>query len=567
MAGTTLVLEIGFVDNAPTRVKLDVQSSTEADQKHFAIKAQEQSASNLLRNNLTPTSGQSRIALTLDKFAANLERLARLDKLEGASFNCFEALAGVYASLKRLYDHEMKAAMTLFKSEGKAAMEVMCKKSGKPRWNAGNTVGLGIDYWTGRRFSPRQTVKTEMKGDAMDVDSATQPGEGGPQETYFLSIECESHPAQLYQSARITNDWLSEQIEKVPPDDPTGVLTELLESLDWLEPPPTYLKPSEDDNRQDAMAVDVMPKLPNVRFVAKMKPPIVLPQHLAMQVLGMFDHTPAETIKEQKFEDLVLYGKNAALTPRYTLASPALQALQGERMVSTPGGDRKHENSLRVPRPDYGVLLEELPFEHPKQLISLLPMLRQYAYINSLIRDTFQAPLKAPTNGISAHPAHDKGCPLHVDVTLLSIDPPPKLTVSFPRAVDNARKDSAQEFSLDELLSLENEEQTSGVQDSRIQIAVEILQNAEIQVMDQNVYLLAPSATHQMAALKVGDGEDAMDVEGGSEKKAEGEGEGAQMRETERLQKVRRLGRALDVSGDLGVWVEWVRKIAERESG
>lgn len=248
MAGTTLVLEIGFVDNAPTRVKLDVQSSTEADQKHFAIKAQEQSASNLLRNNLTPTSGQSRIALTLDKFAANLERLARLDKLEGASFNCFEALAGVYASLKRLYDHEMKAAMTLFKSEGKAAMEVMCKKSGKPRWNAGNTVGLGIDYWTGRRFSPRQTVKTEMKGDAMDVDSATQPGEGGPQETYFLSIECESHPAQLYQSARITNDWLSEQIEKVPPDDPTGVLTELLESLDWLEPPPTYLKPSEDDN-------------------------------------------------------------------------------------------------------------------------------------------------------------------------------------------------------------------------------------------------------------------------------------------------------------------------------
>ncbi|KAK3060664.1 hypothetical protein LTS18_008032 [Coniosporium uncinatum] len=567
MAGTTLVLEIGFVDNAPTRVKLDVQSSTEADQKHFAIKAQEQSASNLLLNNLTPTSGQSRIALTLDKFAANLERLARLDKLEGASFNCFEALAGVYASLERLYNHEMKTAMTLFKTEGKAETEVMCKKSGKPRWNAGNTVGLGIDYWTDRRFSQRQTVKTEMKGDAMDVDSATRTGEDGPQETYFLSIECESHPAQLYRSARITNDWLLEQIEKVPPDDPTGVLTELLESLDWLEPPPTYLKPSEDDNKQDAMAVDVMPRLPNVRFVAKMKPPIVLPQHLAMQVLGMFDHTPAETIKEQKFEDLVLYGKNAPLTPRYTLASPALKALQGERTVSTPGGDRKHENLLRVPRPDYGVLLEELPFEHPKQLISLLPTLRQYAYVNSLIRDTFQATLKAPTNSISGHRAHDKGCPLHVDVTLLSIDPPPRLTVSFPRAVDNARKDSAQEFSLDELLSLEDEEQTSGVRDSRIQIAVEILQNAEIQVTDQNVYLLAPSATHQMAALKVGDGEDAMDVEGNSERKAEGEGEDAQMRETERLQKVQRLGRALDVSGDLGVWVEWVRKIAERETG
>ena len=94
------------------------------------------SASRILQDNLVLRQGISPITKNLDKFSKNLERLAKLDKLNGPmssqNFNCFEAIAGVYTSLKKLFDHEKKAALILLDAEasnleGKAEREVTCK--------------------------------------------------------------------------------------------------------------------------------------------------------------------------------------------------------------------------------------------------------------------------------------------------------------------------------------------------------------------------------------------------------------------------------------------------------
>src|SRR6185436_10500093 len=106
----------------------------------------------VLKRDLTPPPGVASINLTLDRFANNLQRLAQLDKLSTPQVNCFEAISGVYRSLRRLFEHEKKAAMAVFDmlqpdAEEKAEREVMCSRSGKPAMNASRTMGLSLQYW------------------------------------------------------------------------------------------------------------------------------------------------------------------------------------------------------------------------------------------------------------------------------------------------------------------------------------------------------------------------------------------------------------------------------------
>ena len=369
------------------------------------------SAAKMLQDDLTPPPGVASISLTLDRFAHNLERLARMDRLSTPEVNCFEAISGVYTSLRRLFEHEKKVALALFNAavsssspataavaNEKAEREVLCKKSGRPRMNAGKCVGLAVEYWMDRRHilpPPSKPAQKAAPGTPastrMDVDSdasealADADADADTNRIYSLTIECESSPAGLYPSMRISDSWISPQIEK-PASDPSSIF-DGGPSIDWLEPPPTYIPstaPEAHDPDDDAMnlgadAAAGVGRLPNIRFIAKLSPPLVVPLSVAVNILPSI---PSESIRPTTFEGLAL--RPGEVDPGAMGLAGETREIRSERSVLVVAGkdgrgeevevERRHANALFVTKTEYARVLDEVPFSHPRQLVEILPV-------------------------------------------------------------------------------------------------------------------------------------------------------------------------------------------------
>ena len=334
---------------------------------------------------------------TLDKFAKNLERLTKLDRLSNEQINCFEALSGLYSSLRRLFDHEKGivlkniAANRPFREE-RAEREVLCKSSGRPNMHGHGAAGLSLDYWMKQRhvFQKRNTgEKTQQqhkeakKEDFGNGENATEniTSEINENSIYSLSIECEQCSPELYPPIRISDSWISNPLDldmgelEIPAEQPF---------IEWLEPPPTYAQVNTG-TQADAMVLDnpTIGTLPNVRFVAKLDPPITVPLQVAMQIMNELQASiPPESIQPTTMDELLLDAKSS---PK-NLDSSAVSSLNGdiknirsEKMVhvATEDGQEKeitHIYHLMISKPEYGRILEEIPFSHPRQLVQILPV-------------------------------------------------------------------------------------------------------------------------------------------------------------------------------------------------
>jgi hypothetical protein len=162
---------------------------------------------------------------------------------------------------------------------------------------------------------------------------------------------------------------------------------------------------------------------------------------------------------------------------------------------------------------DWGYTLEELPFSHPRQLVELLPTLRQWAFMACLLRETFSreahidgtttAAINGAADGLSslddllAAPngvSDDNRLPISI---ALATSPIPTLGITCP----------------------------SGHNESVANISIQILPNAHVAITAQEGIL--PDDTEDFPT---------------------------------KLQKV---AKALEVCGDLGVWVEWLRTLVK----
>jgi hypothetical protein len=117
----------------------------------------------------------------------------------------------------------------------------------------------------------------------------------------------------------------------------------------------------------------------------------------------------------------------------------------------------------------------------------------------------------------------------------LSTVPGPKLTVLFPRAKPYAPSTLISDKSVQGLLSglLSNKAGHETVHSVSTSITIDILPNAEVSILDQN--LLPRSAAHT-----------------DDEEKEQ---------ETEKQKNAfSKLSRALVISGDIGIWTEWASK-------
>jgi hypothetical protein len=366
-AGRTVMMEMAFSPrNEITKVDVQFPEPTATLQETAT------SASNVFYDCLAAPTGRSTITNTLDKFAGNLEKLAKIDKPHGTSsdgFNGFEAISGVYSSLRKLYNHELELARSLFQGsddvDEKARTEVTCKKGGRPRMNEDGKIGLDLDYWITRRH-----IRTPAANEGHRVDESTPTSQSkgrADSELFTLSIQCEAlPPGQMTQPARISDAWISDQVEKASNGGP-----EL--EFDWLDPPPTYISPTASVETTDNAAIEqAAGKLPNVRFVAKLRPPLLIPASIAAQS-GITQECSYLSLPSYVAPLLSRGDTLSALKPFEPLSTEEIYV---EKMTMTGGlgYSTLHANTLRFRAFDASILLHDIPFEHPKQLMRLLPV-------------------------------------------------------------------------------------------------------------------------------------------------------------------------------------------------
>ena len=530
--------------------------------------------SEILVRSLKPLPGQSKLNITLERFSESLEKLLTLDKLgspQNGGVSCYNAIAGVYTSLRKLFEHEKSVELAnrapdeRFRTY-KAEREVLCKKSGRPRLNGGSCLGLSVEYWMDRRKVISKSTpelsdkgKEKMGADTKAYMSYPEDVVGSDNHLYSLTIECESSPSTLYTPIRISNDWISDQVEKTTDHhDASTTLDNILlntSSIDWLDPKPTYLEAPEQSH--DAMNLDsAAGRLPNVRFVAKFNPPLVVPLAIHMQLHQLVGIEP----RTDEFRPTTFVG----LALRPGTVDPGMSSTTGEsthvltssRLVGTVDlagnyAEKRHRTSLYVPKLEYSRTLESLPFSHPKQLVEILPILRQYAHVTTLLRDGFYEPPTKPTPthklGQDLTPpvtprTDDDEPPLPVDVTLSYTPPTPRLSLHVPHpdtptaAASSSSKTASSPDAVSHLLSnLLSDPVADLAYREPLSMTLDMHANGELVVVDQNLYRGASASESKHGDIDMEQAE-VLDA------------------------KIKRLGCVLDAMGHLGAFAEWLRR-------
>ncbi|KAJ4371431.1 hypothetical protein N0V83_004648 [Neocucurbitaria cava] len=582
LIGDEAVCDVTFHNDEIAKVNLQTALDEERPELQFGA-----TGSQILLKSLEPRPGQSKINITLERFSESLQKLLTMDKLgapQNGGVSCYNAIAGIYTSWRKLFEHEKKTELASrvpderFRNH-RAEREVLCKKSGRPRFNGGSCLGLSLEYWMHRRLMiPRIATNQSEKGkEKMDVDhppsSYTEDHDPEVNEVYSLSIECESSPSTLYTPIRISNDWISDAIEK-PTDanDANASIDNILHntpSIDWLDPKPTYLEPAAQTD--DAMHLDSTPgRLPNIRFVAKFNPPLVVPLAVYMQLYQTVGIEPrTEDFRATTFVGLALRPEEVdpGIMNTTAEATHEIRSSKSTLVIDDQGKEqmRKHQMSLYVPKMEYSRTLESLPFSHPKQIVEILPVLRQYAATTSIVKDCFfekaqkpasdqKLPLSPPLTPQKNPDQHNMEQPLQLDINLSYTPPTPRLTLHIPHpssAVPTTKEECGADTSLtsvsdllSDLLSGPSLSTTPSFKHP-LSVTLDIHANGDLVVSEQNLIRVPALQSSGDAGGSEGKDSDA-DVNMEQAEKVE--------------QKVKRLGKALDVCGDLGVWGEWLRR-------
>ena len=342
-AGKTILIDFGLKSNVPNNV------SVTFDTKDEALKEHAKKAGKILLDDLTARNGVP-LDITLDRFAVNLERLARTDRQSTNGVNCFEALSGVYTSLERLYEQELVSSKASQKDEvaskqsnAEVEVEVTCKKSGRPFMHEHGRVGFEITYW-------RQDRMLATEDDHLEED------------VYTLCIEAEASSATLYPPLRVSASWLPDPLE-APSADST-------EAIPWQDPPPTSLTSTVGET---TMALDEEQEAAG--------PPL---RCEAVTTTGHALSNRYERGYQQSVRRLLKYWAYRFNMHRLLLDLPASSTAHTAAtgfittaktaVLSQKDGEEStvtHTYTLTSAKLDYGFQMEEIPFSHPRQLVEL----------------------------------------------------------------------------------------------------------------------------------------------------------------------------------------------------
>ncbi|POR39176.1 Uncharacterized protein TPAR_00642 [Tolypocladium paradoxum] len=379
IAGSAIALDIVLDNNIVQSTSLTYHGSAESVSKHM------DAAGRILLQDLQLRRDQSPLTKTLGSFASNFERLASLDKLSIVpGLDCHEALAGIYVSLDRLHQWDLSKLREepgmAGKSEKYLSAMAMCTRHGFPVMHARGKVGLALQYWKELRFVPPLT-------DATTVFAEKQ------EKAWSLLLGCAPIDGLGLPPVRVSENWISRDIIK---EEPSSIESSGGVALDWQEPDNVSLPQSEDnkDAGMDLLQPDLSTtRVPRVMFTVAFDPPVVLPQNDWLRLYMCANVNPPNIELSPRgslptFDSLLFPvppGKVDPSEPR------AISRRRDVRVFDEEGKPvvRQHNNTLLIYKPIYSQVVSEMPFSHPRQLIDMLPLLRQHAFLSTLLENSF----------------------------------------------------------------------------------------------------------------------------------------------------------------------------------
>ncbi|PHH73807.1 hypothetical protein CDD82_5262 [Ophiocordyceps australis] len=398
IAGSAIALEIVLDNNIVLSSSLSYHGSAASVSRHI------DAASRILANNLQLAPAQSPLTKTLDAFATNFERLAMLDKLSILpALDCHEALAGIFQSLERVYNWNTAQmrhdAANATRSPLYIDNLVMCAGYGVPVMHARNRLGLALQYWKDLRFLP--------------PDAKTASYAHHHENIWSLLLGCAPMTNLSVPPVRVSDNWIAKDAFDQP--SPIAPAAGLLSPLAWLNPPDVSLpQPDDKDSAMNLLQPDLSTTMvPRVMFTATFDPPMVLPQNEWSRLFFSAGLSPPNMQLNSRgtpptydslFFPIPVDAKVDAYEPR---------SLSRRRLVRSFDNDSQtlcthHTNTLYIYKPIYSQVLSEIPFSHPRQLMDMLPVLRQYAFLSQLLEKSFGSqtsvvPNIAPSATTAAH--------------------------------------------------------------------------------------------------------------------------------------------------------------------
>lgn len=380
VAGSALELLIILSNNIVQSVSLAFPDSPEIVTKHA------EKAGKILLDDLMLLPGQSPLTKRLDKFAANFERLATLDKLSiNPGLNLYEAVAGIYESLERLHQWDLRKIREdpalVGKGDEYLANMVLCTRNGTPVMHARNRVGLSLDYWKEKRLIPSSS-------ESMASYMAKY------EETWGMLISVALLGDMTIPPVRISDKWVSADDEKVSLGDDLQLGPPA--TLDWLQPDNTIIqaqdaaKVAADADSLKGNGEMMGPKLPEVMFMATLDPPLNVPLLIWQEIRQLGGDLEQPELVYTTLDSLMF-----PIPPGSQNDPSELRTISCIKEVEfkPPGGGevslKTHRNTLYIHKPVYGKTLKEIPFSHPQQLIAMLPFLRQYAFLSKVLDNSF----------------------------------------------------------------------------------------------------------------------------------------------------------------------------------
>ncbi|KAL8992501.1 MAG: hypothetical protein Q9169_007056 [Polycauliona sp. 2 TL-2023] len=480
----------------------------------------------------------------LEPFVQNLQRLGTLDRLGAGDVNCFDAVDGIGGALRKIWEMEMTKRKESKNGEVQEGIDidVMCKDSGKPTMHAGGRLGLALQYWTDRRY----LASRKRKADEMDLDDDDgQPPKAKKPSTWSATIECQPSSADLYTSIRVSSKWIGEVTEKPTADqeDPFSNSNNESSNINWQDPPSTFMNVEPPTSGAMDLSADTMlqPKPPDVRFIARFHPPVLVPLQTAINIFNAVG--VQEAMHATTYESLLLPNKDG--TPSTSCTERVVER-DIYRPIHNDGGEdvvgSRHRYTLFTDSQAYARNIEEIPFAHPRQIVALLPVLRQWAFVSCILRRCFPPSTlgdkqEDPFNRNTGSNISDSESDSDSDADSDSTSNTDSNTSLHPKSSSTIKK-PPQHKPIDVSLSLSGS-------------------SPRIDIIFPYKHVLATISFSIEANAEISD----VDIQLGTTNTADRvNGDNGQGEEDEKRRKRRREGvkRVLELSEDLGVVIEWV---------
>lgn len=358
-----VVLDTVFGENRSnvvrkSRLKLNDPATGEDD-------VPQKDASQVLTRNLTQDTNQTLPWHDLTHFSANLEYLSQMERVStGAGVNCFKIIDNLYDTFQKIWVEEKK------RMKWRHDVHHLCQSNiGEPTKDEESRLGVSARYWTkGQKFYAREEPKTPTRG--ADEDEWTAR----------FSIEAGS-PSMIASQNWISDDSLTSTARAEDIFQESAV-----DKPSWQHPASSSTKLEGSDESMDVGRPNAIPKTYDVHFVCSLEPPILLPYHAAQSLNETFNMLEMRQEQLTTFQQSSHRNQDSSSTTKSRWTRP--------QHVFTKHGtheERTHSYTLYTSKPDWAYPASKLSFSHPHQFADVVPTLRQYALVNTLLQS--MAPL------------------------------------------------------------------------------------------------------------------------------------------------------------------------------